>query len=74
MKLPIFVFDGGEIVGAILVPTLVMAVLVAMPYLGRSKGGHRFNLGFLWAMLGVMASLTYLALDEDRNNAGFRPT
>ena len=71
LKLP--VFKGSmEVVGAIVVPTVVMVVLVAMPYLGNSKQGHRFNLGFLWAMLGVMASLTYLAMNEDRNDPGFQ--
>ncbi|MSU64745.1 MAG: DUF4405 domain-containing protein [Opitutus sp.] len=60
-----------EILGAIILPTVVMVVLVAMPYIGRSKNGHRFNLAFLWVMLGFMASLTYLAVHEDQNNAEY---
>jgi ubiquinol-cytochrome c reductase cytochrome b subunit len=72
LKLPIFKGHMGEIVGAILVPAVVMAVVIAMPYIGRSARGHRFNLGFLWAMLGGMAALTFMAMNEDRNNPGFQ--
>lgn len=71
LKLP--VFKGSmEIVGVVVVPTIVIGLLVAMPYLGRSKSGHRFNLGFLWAMLGGIAVLTFLAINEDRNNPTFQ--
>jgi ubiquinol-cytochrome c reductase cytochrome b subunit len=59
-------FPGGtEIWGAIVIPTLLMLVLVAMPFIGKWKLGHRFNLGFLWTMLAGVALLTYLARRED---------
>ena len=48
-----------------MIPTLLMLVLVAMPFLGKWKLGHRFNLGFLWAMLAGVAVLTYVAKRED---------
>jgi ubiquinol-cytochrome c reductase cytochrome b subunit len=66
-------FPGGtEIIGAIIIPTLLMAVLVAMPYLGRWKLGHRFNVGFLWALLAGVGLLTYLAVNEDRQKPEYR--
>lgn len=71
LKLDAFKGHLGEILGAIIIPTVVMAYLFAMPHLGRTRAGHRLNLAFLWAMLGVIGSLTFLALRDDRNNPGF---
>ncbi len=56
----------GEIVGAIIVPGMVIAVLCAMPFLGRWRLGHRFNVGFLCAILAGAGLLTFLALFEDQ--------
>ncbi len=62
-------FPGGtEIWGAIIIPTVLLLVIFAMPFIGNWKLGHRFNLGFLWAMLGGAALLTWLAIAEDRSN------
>ena len=66
-------FPGGtELWGAIVIPTVLMLVLVAMPFIGRGRRGHRFNLGFLWAMLAGIALLTYLAVNEDRGKPEYR--
>ncbi len=65
-------FPGGtEIWGAIVVPSLLLGVLVAMPFIGKWKLGHRFNLGFLWAMLAGVGLLTYLARSEDARSPEF---
>ena len=65
-------FPGGtEIWGAIVIPALLMGVLVAMPFVGNWKLGHRFNLGFLWAMLAGVGLLTYLARTEDAASPEF---
>ncbi|GAB1343044.1 cytochrome b N-terminal domain-containing protein [Gemmatimonas sp.] len=61
-----------EIIGAIVLPTLVMLVLVAIPILGRWKLGHRFNLGFIGALLFGAALLTWQAIAADRNDADFQ--
>jgi ubiquinol-cytochrome c reductase cytochrome b subunit len=61
-----------EIIGAIVLPTLVMLVLVAIPILGRWKLGHRFNLGFIGALLFGAALLTWQAIAADRNDAEFQ--
>ena len=62
-------FPGSaEVVGAIIVPMLLMAVLVAMPYFGKWKLGHRFNLGFMAVMIAGASLLTYLALRADKND------
>lgn len=60
-------FPGGtEIWGALVIPMVLMLVLVAMPFVGKWRLGHRFNVGFLWIMLGGVAALTYLAMKADR--------
>jgi ubiquinol-cytochrome c reductase cytochrome b subunit len=61
-----------EIIGAIVLPTLCMAVLVAIPVLGRWKLGHRFNLGFIGALLAGAALLTWQAVAEDKNDAEYQ--
>jgi ubiquinol-cytochrome c reductase cytochrome b subunit len=57
----------GELVGAIIIPTIVIIVLFAMPFVGRWRLGHRFNLGFLCALLFGAGLLTYQARREDRD-------
>jgi ubiquinol-cytochrome c reductase cytochrome b subunit len=65
-------FPGGtEIWGAIIIPGLVMLILFFLPILGRWRLGHRFNVGFLAALILGAALLTYLARAEDRRNSNF---
>lgn len=65
-------FPGGtEIWGAIVIPTLLLLVLAAMPFIGGWKLGHRFNVGFLWVMLFGVGVLTYRAASEDRHNPDY---
>jgi ubiquinol-cytochrome c reductase cytochrome b subunit len=60
-----------EFVSAFVIPGLLMALLIIMPYVGRWQLGHRFNLAFLWATIGGAGLLTYLAINEDRNNPNY---
>lgn len=65
-------FPGGtEIWGAIVIPTILMVILFAMPFIGKWKLGHRFNIGLLWVLLAGVALLTYLAKAEDKKNEGY---
>lgn len=57
-----------EIWGAIVIPGLVFGVVAMMPFLGKWKLGHRFNLGFLFALIAGAGLLTFAALREDQNN------
>ncbi len=62
-------FPGGtELFGAIIIPSAIMAIIFLMPFLGKWKLGHRFNLGLLWSLIAGVALLTYLAIAEDRRN------
>ena len=57
-----------EILGAVIIPSIALGILFLMPFLGRWKLGHRFNLGFLFSMLMGVCLLTYLAIKQDRHD------
>jgi ubiquinol-cytochrome c reductase cytochrome b subunit len=60
-------FPGGtEVLGAILVPTVIMLVVFLMPIIGRGIKGHRFNVAFLFALLIGASALTWAAIAEDK--------
>ena len=62
-------FPGGtEVWGAIIIPGLIVGVIFLMPFLGRWRLGHFFNLGLLCCLLAGAGLLTYLALAQDRHN------
>jgi ubiquinol-cytochrome c reductase cytochrome b subunit len=65
-------FPGGtEIWGAIVIPTILIVILFAMPIIGRWKLGHRFNIGFLACLLAGAGLLTGLAKREDSKNGDY---
>ena len=54
--------------GAIVIPGVLMVVVCLMPFFGKWKLGHRFNLGLLSClMIGAML-LHWLAINEDANS------
>lgn len=61
-----------EIIGALVIPGVVMTVLALAPIFGRSKLGHRFNVAFILFLLAGAAVLTGLAWNEDANNPDFQ--
>ena len=62
-------FPGGkEILGAMIIPGFFLFVIFVMPFLGKWKLGHRFNVLFLFALLAGAGLLTYLAKAEDKAN------
>ena len=62
-------FPGrSEIIGAIIIPGVLFGILMLLPFIGRTKIGHKFNLAFLWSMIGGAGVLTYLAMAQDRSD------
>ena len=60
-------FQGNsEIIGAIVIPGVVMLLLFLMPILGSWKLGHRFNVLLLCCLLLGIGFLTYSAVRDDR--------
>jgi quinol-cytochrome oxidoreductase complex cytochrome b subunit/mono/diheme cytochrome c family protein len=60
--------ERGEFLGAIVVPGLVFAALAFMPFIGRWKLGHRFNVLFILILMLGIAWLTGAAIWEDRRS------
>ena len=60
-----------EIIGAMIIPSLLMFVLFLMPILGRWKLGHNFNIGFCVIMLFGAGLLTWLAKRQDGNDPSY---
>jgi len=54
-----------EIWGAFIIPGLVVAVMFLMPWIGRSRLGHFFNVALLFVLFGGSAYLTAQALYDD---------
>src|SRR4051794_35537305 len=61
----------GELVGAIIIPTLAIVVLFAMPFFGKWKLGHRFNIGFICVLIAGATLLTYQAILEDKTKSEY---
>ncbi len=62
---------GWEVVGAQIIPGLVLALVAAMPVIGGWKYGHRFNIGVGAALLAGVMMLTWLARAEDAADPDF---
>jgi ubiquinol-cytochrome c reductase cytochrome b subunit len=62
----------GLAFGAIYVPGALMAILVAMPILGRWRAGHVFNVVIMMVMMVGIVGLTALALKNDANDPDFQ--
>jgi len=62
-------FPGeSEIIGAMLLPSLVVVLICLMPFFGRWRLGHRFNLGMLGVLLFGIGLLTWQAVRADQSN------
>jgi ubiquinol-cytochrome c reductase cytochrome b subunit len=62
---------GWEVVGAQVIPGLVLALVAAMPIIGGWRYGHRFNLGVGAALLAGVVMLTWQARVEDAADPDF---
>ena len=66
-------FPGSsEIIGAIIIPSLALFLLIVMPFIGHWKLGHRFNLAFLTIVLAGAGLLTILAKAQDNRDPIYR--
>ncbi len=54
-----------EVWGAFVIPGLIVGVLFLMPWIGRTRAGHFFNVAFLALLLGGAAFLTVQAIQDD---------
>jgi ubiquinol-cytochrome c reductase cytochrome b subunit len=61
-----------EIVGALIVPGLVMGFIFMMPLTGKNQFWRRFNAGALGCLFCGVGLLTYLALSGDARNMDYQ--
>ena len=64
LQLPFFAGEN-EVWGAIYIPGIAVGLICLMPFIGRWKLGHVFNIGIIFVFLGGAGALTYLAKQED---------
>tara|TARA_Y100001936_G_scaffold109498_1_gene107681 strand:- start:7352 stop:8425 length:1074 start_codon:yes stop_codon:yes gene_type:complete len=62
---------GWEVIGAQVIPGLVLALVAAMPVIGGWKYGHRFNVGVATALLAGIVMLTWQARVQDSTDPEF---
>lgn len=62
---------GWEVIGAQVIPGIIVGLIAAMPIIGRWRLGHRFNLGVAASLLGGIALLTWTARAQDTADPGF---
>ncbi len=61
-----------EIIGALIIPGILMTILALAPILGRWNVGHAFNVGFLLFLVAAVGVLTTVAMLEDGGNYEFQ--
>lgn len=61
-----------EVWGAMILPGLMIGLIVAMPWIGNWRLGHRFNLGVLAVGLGFFGLFTWLGYQKDAANPSFQ--
>jgi ubiquinol-cytochrome c reductase cytochrome b subunit len=66
-------FPGeAEVIGAVVIPGVVMLLLFLMPFIGNWKIGHGFNVALLTGILIGAGVLTGLAITEDNRDLTYR--
>jgi len=60
-----------ELIGAIVIPGIIMVIFFLMPFIGKAKVGHAFNVLFVFVLLGIAGYLTFEAVKQDSNNPEF---
>ncbi len=61
-----------EIWGALIIPGLVMGIIFLMPFIGKWKLGHNFNVGLLCCLIAGAGLLTYWAMLDDKANPAYQ--
>ena len=61
-----------EIYGALIIPGAVVGLICLMPFIGRWKIGHAFNLLTIYGLLGGIAFLTFAAIQEDQSKQDYK--
>lgn len=63
---------AGEALGAIYIPGAAMGIIALMPFIGKTKIGHRFNLLYTLLLILFAGGLTGMAMREDKDDQEFQ--
>jgi ubiquinol-cytochrome c reductase cytochrome b subunit len=63
---------GTEVIGAMVIPGLIVTVIALMPIIARWRLGHRFNLVFMSSVAVAVVFLTFQARTEDGGDPDFQ--
>ncbi len=68
------VFEGalGLVIGAIIVPSILVSAVFMMPLIGTSKVGHWVNVVMLYSLIGGFAVLTAMGFNHDANDPEYK--
>ncbi len=68
------IFEGaiGLVIGAIVVPSILVAAVFMMPLIGISKVGHWVNVVMLYGLIGAFAVLTAMGFNHDANDPEYK--
>ena len=72
LKFSIFKGAIGLVIGAIVVPSILVAAVFMMPLIGISKVGHWVNVVMLYGLIGAFAVLTAMGFNHDANDPEYK--
>jgi len=61
-----------EVLGAIIIPGVVMTIIFLFPFIGQKEKGHKFNVGLLFGLLAISSILTYMAVNSDGKSKSYQ--
>lgn len=64
--------SSSEVWGAIIIPNLVLVFFFLMPFIGKSRWGHRANLTAIASLIAGVFLLTFLAIRQDRRDPRYQ--
>ena len=72
LKFPVFEGALGLVIGAIVVPSLLVTAVFMMPLIGGAKIGHWVNVVMLYLLIGGFAVLTAMGFNHDANDKEYQ--
>ena len=72
LKFPVFKGALGLVIGAIIVPSVLVTAVFLMPLIGRSRMGHWVNVVMLYLLIGGFVVLTAMGFNHDANDEDYK--
>ncbi|MFP6872843.1 MAG: cytochrome b N-terminal domain-containing protein [Verrucomicrobiales bacterium] len=72
LKFPVFKGALGLVIGAIIVPSILVTAVFLMPLIGRSRIGHWVNVVMLYLLIGGFVVLTAMSFNHDANDEDYK--